>query len=280
MADQRMSLALSFIEGHPNSAARILEQHDLGTVARFITELPEALAVTLLQRMLPQYVSRLSRSLEVEQFIHLLNSMELSFSAAVLRHLPNGDRQRILARLPANRRAACTLLLSFTQDTVGAWLTPLVVTVPDDASISEALNFVRAAGEVVHSNYIFVVDRDRRLRGRISYVDMLRAEPGLSVDALMFTRCNHLLGRMSLQKAAEHTDWQTVDVMPVNNRNQQFIGVLRYVDLRLGLERMNTDAGKTGRIDPVTGIFEVYGNTLLALFNSLGDVIESDQRQP
>ena len=280
MSEEHLTLALSFIEAHPNSAARVLEQHDLDQVAELIELLPKPLATSLLQRMLPQYVSRLHRVVERSIFTDLLSEMELSFSAAVLRHLPFGDRQSCLARFPANRRAACTLLLGFSQDSVGAWLTPLAVTIPDDSLVSEALNYVRIAGDVAHSNYIFVVDRNRTLKGRVSYLDMLRSDPGLNVEALMVTRCHSLLGRMSLQRAAEHPDWQSVDVMPVNNRSHQFIGVLRYVDLRKGLERLKNSMGSQGGVDPVTGIFEVYGNTLLALFNSLGDVIESDQQKP
>lgn len=270
-------LALAFIEAQPDAAARVLEQHGLEDVAGLLAELPAEMRDRILQRMLPQYVSRLCRFLPDRDCAAYLSGLELSFTAAVLRYLPPADRNHILSVIPTNRRAPLSLLLSFSVETVGAWLTPLVVTVPVDYTVAEALHQIKVAGDVSHSDYLFVVDRDRRIRGRVNHIELLRADAALPITALLHTPCHSLLGRMSLFKAAEHSDWGKLDVMPVINRQHQFIGVLRHVDLRKGLELLKTSmSGKSGT-DPIAGIFEVYGNSLIALFHSLGDVIDSDQ---
>ncbi|MEX2132338.1 MAG: CBS domain-containing protein [Pseudohongiellaceae bacterium] len=279
MSVDESSLALAFIEAQPDAAARVLEQHPLEEVAAFLPEVPGHLHIRLIQRMLPQYVSRLCRLLAAPESARMLTHVELSFSAAVLRYLPAHDRNRVLAALPTNRRAALSLLLGYSEETVGAWLTPLVVTIPVDYTVAEALHQVKVSGDVVHSDHMFVVDRDRHLRGRISYLELLRADPGLNVSSLLHASCHTLIGQMSLLKAAEHRDWETLDVMPVNNRQQQFIGVLRHVDLRKGLELLKTSMSGESGTDPVAGIFEVYGNSLVALFHSLGDVIDSDPKK-
>ena len=274
--EQDSALALAFIAAQPDAAARALEQHSLDQVAEFLQQVPAEQHARLIQRMLPQYVSKLCRLLPAPENIELLAGVELSFAAAVLRNLPLTERNGMLVQMPANRRAALSLLLSFSEDTVGAWLTPLVVSIPSDYRVEEALHQVRITSDVVHSDHLFVVDRNRRLHGRINYVELLQADPALSVSTLLRSPCNALLGRMGLPKAADHPDWQQLDVMPVNNRQQQFIGVLRHADLRRGLEKMkNSMSGHRGS-DPMAGIFEVYGNSLIALFESLGDVIESD----
>lgn len=279
MTEKKNNLALAFIKTHPDTAASVLEKHDLDDVAEYLSGISEHDVAKLIQHMLPQYVGRLSRLLDARTMAAILANVELSFVAAVLRYLSAADRNKILAEFSTNKKAACFLLLSFTEDTVGAWLTPEVLTVPDNCLVEDALHYIKAAGEVVHSDSIFIVDRNRILKGRVNYLELSRAPLDSPVDTLMQTRCHSLSGRLSLQKAAEHPDWETLDAMPVNNRSQQFLGVLRHADLRRGLDQLDNSIDSSRSTDPLSGIIEVYGDSLLALFHTAGNVIESERKK-
>lgn len=279
MVDQESTLAIAFIRNHPAAAARTLERHDLAQVAEFISSLPRSCAAQLVPRLLPQYLGRLCGYLETSSIVELLAEQELSFVAAVMRYLAPEVRDRVLAGLSPKRRTACNLLLSFTDDTVGAWQTPLVATVPDDCQVSEALHHIRVAGELLHSDYVFIVDRERFLRARVRNVELLRAVPDLPIMEIAETGLHALPGRLSLYRAAEHPDWAGVDVMPVINRRQQFIGIIRHVDLRKGLEQLSAGALGSQAREPISGLLEVYGDAMLALFNSFGDTFDSGTRK-
>lgn len=277
MVDQQLSLSLAFIRSHPDAAARALERHDLESVARFVSGLPHAYSEQLIPRMLPRYLGRLCEILDEKTITGLLEKQDASFTAAVLRHLDSKKREKVLGKLAPGRRAASNLLLSFSSDTVGAWLTPMVATVPDDCSVEEALHHVKVAGEETYSDYVFVVDRDRFLRGRIRNLDLLRAEPDRPVTAIMEERLQAITARLSLERAAEHKAWAMVDVMPVNNRRSQFVGVIRHVDLRKGLEQLHQGVGNEilPEGDPLDEFLKLFGTSLLALFNTLGEALDT-----
>ena len=60
-------------------------------------------------------------------------------------------------------------------------------------------------------------------------------------------------------------------MIAVTNRNNQMVGVLRHVDLRKGLENLASTITKSSGSDPLTGIYEVYGSSLLALFRTISE---------
>jgi Mg/Co/Ni transporter MgtE len=276
MSDDLLSLTLAFVSGHPDAAARTLELHELPLVAGFLASLPEGDAAGLTRRLLPQYVARLHDHLKDKETADLLHSQDLSYIAAVLRCLEVKQRTKVLAHLPAKRRAPINLLLSFSSDTVGAWQTPLVATVPNDYQAGEALRHLKAAGDEARSDYVFVVDRDRFVRGRLRNLDLLRADPQREVGSIMTGNLASVTARLSLLRAAEHEDWAQVDVMPVNNRSGQFIGAIHHVDLRRGLEILNADLASRASQKSIDGLLEIYGESMLALFSSVGDAFDAE----
>lgn len=276
MSDQSLTLVFDFLQKHPEPAARILEQHDIQAVVRLITELPPFYVAAVFKRMLPHYTARLCKLMHETKAADCLGTLNPSSIAAILRYLSKPQRRKILRQLPQRTQSACQLLLKFSQNTVGAWMRPQVITIAHDFDVNEALNVIGQADEFIHADYVFVVDRSRSFKGRIHFSRLLRAERGQPVQMLVEPSCRTLTGHMSVQQTAEHSDWGSVDVMPVLNRNSQFIGVLRHVDLRKGLEHLNGKISRYPGQDPLTGIFDVYGHSLLVLFRSMSDIVESD----
>jgi predicted transcriptional regulator len=84
---------------------------------------------------------------------------------------------------------------------------------------------------------------------------------------------------MPLLQAAKLSCWEQGDVMPVTGTQQQFIGVLRHMDLRQGLRQHQVPRPReSGGNDPVSGIIDVYGKSLLALFDSVSNAVDSTDR--
>ncbi|WP_417317792.1 magnesium transporter MgtE N-terminal domain-containing protein [Emcibacter sp.] len=275
MSERKISLALAMLQDHPELAASTLEQHNAGEVAELLSQIPSTYAAPVLQRMLPQFTARVCRFLAPDTSAALISPLDNSMIASILRQMDKKLRNKILEELPFKARTGCELLLRFSEDTVGAWMTPHVITVTENSMAKEALNSMKDAEKVIQCDFIFVVDRNRSLVGRIHFADLLRTQPETNVNRLIQRRCQTLFGRSYLQNIARHKDWERYDSMPVVNRRQQFIGVLRHSDLHRGLTQLTTQITSLPGQDPASGIFEVYGQTLLALFQSVGDIIET-----
>lgn len=272
MPSRGIHLALAFVQSQPGPAARLLEQQSLEDVASFISEVPHTHAALLLERMLPQYTARLCELLGEDVCSGFLSRMETSLVAGILRYSKPDTRKVLKRGLPEKKRFACNILLSYATESVGAWMNPNATTLPADCSAGEGLSYLASIEDPVDMGQVFIVDREGILQGSIAGQALLRATAESSIQALMTVNPRSLLGRSTLVAARDNVGWKTRDLLPVVTRRQQFVGVLRRVDLRNGLDQMKSPVLKANSEGVATQIFKAYGSSLVALANTLGGV--------
>jgi len=233
--------------------------------------------VLVLERALPAFAAHLCALMPLEKVIPLLLELELARMVGILRYLDHDKVNAILQESPKSRRAACQMLMHFPLSSVGAWMVPNTAVVSSDFTVAEVLAFLKDATDETVSKYVFVVNREGMPEGRVSYLGLLKARPDLQVDRLMEQGAGMISGQMLLTQAAKLPCWDTGDVMPVVGGHHQLIGVLRHVDLRRGLQNQQQRARvQPGQHDPMSGIFDVYGQSLLALFNSVSNAVDNE----
>jgi Mg/Co/Ni transporter MgtE len=273
---EALTLALDFLDEHPDVAVRTLEQLDAVHVTDFLRQVPASYSVAVLKSSLPAFAAHLCSLLGVEASARLLLEQDVSRMVAVLRHLEHGFVDAVLKECPQARRQACHLLMRYTLDRVGAWMVPNTAVVTQDFSAADVLTFLKDATEETFGKYVYIVSRDGIPKGRISYLQLLKAAPDAMVASLMETDVNTISADLSLAYTVQLPCWSHGDVMPVVGLQQQFIGVLRHVDLRKGLHQLTGRPEASAHAgDPVSGIVDVYGKALLALFNTVTDVVEA-----
>ncbi len=271
MIDKKIDLALAFLERKPSAAARTLEQQPMEEVACFLNELPCACASPMLAQMLPQYAARIFLQLDPKLCAGFLDEMEVSQIAAILRYSKQNVRNKILSFISEKSKIACKLLLNYSEDSVGAWMTTQVAALPD-CSVDDALKRLTTEEISIDVSTLYVIDSERHLQGSISAADLLRADLNAPIMSVMQKKTAVLQGRSSLFSIQDHQGWKTLDTLPVLNRNHQLVGVLRHIDLRKGLEQIATTVKVHKNGDFISNICEVYGRTLLALFSSVGEM--------
>ena len=279
MNKEKIDIALSPLQTHPAAAAALLEQQPLQQVADFLGSLPHTQAAPVLAKMLPQQAARLCRLMPAATVAGMLSQLEASLIAAIMRHCGDELGRRLLDMLPDKTRLASRLLLNYSEDAVGAWMSVNVSTLPDDCGVEEALMRIAQEQSTIDLGASLVVDRDRYLKGVASHVDLLRAPADTPVSAVMRRAEDSISARTALKSAQENPLWAQQDSIPVVNRNHKLVGVLRHLDLRHGLEQISTSIMQPPGNDPVSNFFDVYGNSLLLLFTTLNDIARSKARQ-
>ncbi|MDY6981979.1 MAG: hypothetical protein SV422_02735 [Pseudomonadota bacterium] len=272
-----LTLAREFLDGHPDEALRILEQHDAQHVAAFLDTLPEAYAVLAFARALPSFAAHLCHAYGPEMSARLLLQQDVGRMVAVLRHLDHASADAILNECPIVRRQACLLLLHYPTRCVGAWIVPDVAVVASDFTVDETRRFLTEANAAACTKYVFVVSREGRPEGRIDHLALLQAHADQRIEWVMDKHVDSIPAQMPVAQAAKLSGWQDEDVMPVTGAQHQFIGVLRHADLRRALHQdvSATKASVAGG-DPLTGLVDAYGQSLLAVFSSVSGVVESE----
>jgi Mg/Co/Ni transporter MgtE len=274
---EALTLALDFLDEHPDVAVRILEQHDARQVATFLDTVPETYAVLAIGRTLPAFAAHLCHVFGTEMAARLLLQQDVGRMVAVLRHLDHAEVEAILDECPTSRRQACVLLLHYPVRCIGAWIVPDVAVVSSDFTVSEVLNFLKDANEVTCTKYVFVVNREGVPEGRISHLALLQGQADQRVEWLMEKPVESLSAQLLVAQAAKLACWRDDDVMPVTGAQQQFIGALRHADLRRGLHQgVDLEGPPVAGGDPLSGIVDAYGQSLLALFNSVSTAVESE----
>jgi len=272
MDEEKVDLALAFLQSQPGAAAAILERQPLEQVAEFLSSLPHTYGALVLEKFLPQYTARLCRYLEPTIAAGMLSAMDISLIAAVIRHCRSDQCRQLLELLPDNTRLATRLLLNYSEDAVGAWMHANVSTLPDDCSVEDAIGRIREEQLVLEIGFTLVVDRSRNLQGRVTLTELLRAPGTTALTAVMTRDSRSISARTALKSAQDNPLWREQDSIVVTNRNQKLVGVLRHADLRKGLEQISTSIIQPHGVEALGGLLEAYASSLLVLFATLGDL--------
>jgi len=279
MDEQRVDLALAFLQSQPGAAAAILEQQPMAQVAEFLSGLPHTYGALVLAKMLPQYTARLCRIFKPTIAAGLLSEMDISLVATIMRHCRSDLCRQLLELLPDKTRLACRLLLNYSEDAVGAWMSANVSTLPDECNVEQALTRIAEDRQAIDNGMSLVVDRQRHLKGTVTQVALLRAPTTTPITSIMLRSSESISARTALKSAIDNPLWADRDSIPVTNRNQKLVGILRHQDFRKGLAQISNQIGQPQNSDPIAGIFEVYGSSLLILFATLSDIVSSKSRQ-
>ncbi|MDH5513462.1 MAG: CBS domain-containing protein, partial [Gammaproteobacteria bacterium] len=166
-------LSLVFAETHPGDAARVLEHLPIDDATAFLKLLPVRLGAPVLRHMLPTTAAHCLEQLDDETAAGLVRDFDAQTGSAILRYVRQPQREQLIAQLPTAAALAFRLLLTYPEDTVGAWINPHCVAVTPETPVSEALERLRQSPESA-GTYMYVVDADRRLQGMAALTDLLR----------------------------------------------------------------------------------------------------------
>ena len=272
----REELVAAYLRLHPENAARLLESLSFDEVNAVLNAVDLATAAPVVSHMLPTYAARCVERQPPADGALLLERLGSQESVAVLRHLPNEHREAVLNALGPQWLMAFKLLLSYPTNTVGAWVEPRVLTLPDDCTAGEARDRIARSDQIAQAR-IYVLDRSRRLRGAVRGLALLQTGNRKKL-ATILEPADALWARDPLATAQEHSVWERHTEAPVVNRDEEFIGVISYADLRKAFRQVNRVADPSGdrEIAEVTELLKIGAGSL---WNSLGDLMRTDRRR-
>lgn len=263
--DRDPSLSLAFMRGHPAQAARVLETLPDAEAAALFQRAPARLGAVVLAAMLPRRAARCIEALDDARALEVLASMGTQPTVALLRHLPEARRQRLITGLPTGTALASTLLLGYTEDTLGAWADPDIITLTADTRVGDVIERVRQT-PATHA-WVFVTDAQQRLAGVVSLATLLHAPQGATLATLMQRPPAVLPANAPLSGAAAHPGWERGSTLPVVEPGERLVGALTHDALARALRRIAPAPAARDATVPVL-FARGYWHTLSGLFES------------
>jgi len=272
----REALVAAYLRLHPESAARLLESMPAEQANAVLNAVDVATAAPVVGHMLPTCAAACVERQPPADAAQLLERLGSRESVAVLRHLPSELRENVLSSLGPQWLMAFKLLLSYPINTVGAWIEPRVLTLPDDCTCGEARDRVARSEQATQAR-IYVLDRARRLRGAVRGLALLQVSSRKKVVTLL-EPAEALWAREPLATAQEHSVWERHTEAPVVNRDEEFIGVISYADLRKAFRQIHHVAGANGDRE-MAEVSELFAIGAGSLWRSIGDLIGNDRQR-
>lgn len=264
----------AYLRLHPERAARLLESMPVSQANAVLNAVDVATAAPVLGHMLPTYAAQCIEHQPPADGALLLEKLGSQEAVAVLRHLSAAQREAVLGSLGPQWVMAFKLLLAYPTGTVGAWVEPRVLTLPDDCTAGEARERI-ARSEHVAQARIYVLDRSRRLRGAVRGLALLQVSSRKKLTSIL-EPADALWARDPLAAAQEHVVWERHTEAPVINRDEEFIGVISYADLRRASRHASHGSVGNGDRD-LAEVTELIAIGAGSLWKSIGDLIRTDR---
>ena len=229
-------LTIAFLRAHPAEGARVLERLDTAEIGALWSALPGRVAAPVVARLTPRQAARSVDALADDNLVRLLRRMTTPSVAALLRHLPEARRARLIDELPAATGVACRVLLRYPEDSVGALANTDVFTALPGDSVRDVLARLKALRDDI-GDFLFIVDGERRLRACVRPASLLHVAGTMSIGAVDAVDVPALPAQAAPQSIRDHAGWTRFSTLPVVDRQGRLVGALRQSALVRVLEQ-------------------------------------------
>lgn len=102
---------------------------------------------------------------------------------------PAEDRDQLLGLLDARTRTEVNALLAYAEDEAGGLMNPRFARVRPDATVDEAIGYLRrqARRRIENIYYVYVLDEQQHLLGVVSFRELFAMDPAQSIRDIMHT---------------------------------------------------------------------------------------------
>jgi magnesium transporter len=213
LSDQRSSDIAAIVEVLDNEQRRLIfDVLDTTTSAEVLEKVDQACRAGLFEL------------LEEEEIGDLVAELDPDDAADLLAELPEQTRQRLLRRLAPDDAAEITELMTYSEDSAGGIMDPVLISVPDNATVAEAINKIRSA-EIDEDFYsVFVVDDDGKFIGDVRIRDLLTRPEDMRVSELTDRDSIYMVVQDDQERARNVFRDNDLIVVPVLDEDHILVG--------------------------------------------------------
>jgi Mg/Co/Ni transporter MgtE len=167
-----------------------------------------------------------------EEAARLLARMEPDDAADLIVDLDQERRIPILEAMPAPQQAKLRTLLNYHPETAGGLMSPDFFSLPDQTTVSDALDAVRTskvADEALVT--LFETDDEDRLSGTVSIVRLIKAHSSAKLRDISESDPVHIHADADIHTIQRRMSDFNLSTLPVVDDDQHLIGVITVDDV-------------------------------------------------
>lgn len=239
-SDDRDALLQAFQDLHPADAAERLATLSPEEVARYIELVGASQALTAFEFVPFEIQKESLLALPRSTVAELISLMSPDDRADLVEELDEKTQERLLSLIIKAERQNILKLITYPEDSAGAYMTTDYALLRPDATIRAALDQLRfqaTTKETIY--YVYVVDHARRLIGFVSLRDLIMARPDMQVTDIMHRNVISVRFDEDVEDVAKEMSHYDFLAMPVVDADARLIGIITYDDV---FDIMNEEA--------------------------------------
>ena len=219
-----------------------------------LVEVSDAVRESLIEAMNPAELVAAAETLEADEL------------ADIAPDLPPAVIEEVVQSLPAEERERLRAALSYPEGSVGALMDFDHVAVRDDVTLEAATRYLRRLDELPdHTDQLFVVDREQRLKGTLPLARLIVSDLHLHVAGVMVPESVKLYAEDKAEDAAAAFERYDLVSAPVVDADDKLVGrltvdaVVDYIRQR-SAESQLAEAGLRHEEDVFASVVDSFKN--------------------
>ncbi|HEY8393429.1 MAG TPA: magnesium transporter [Thermaerobacter sp.] len=219
-------------DAHPADLAEFVLELDAADRPRLIALLSAEQAALVVEELPPEVQSEVLTVLGRDRAVAVLGEMSSDEVADLIGELPPERAVDLLGLMREEEAADVRELLAYLDDTAGGLMTTEFVAVQDDVTAAEAIDVLRQlAPDAETVYYVYVVDREERLRGVLSLRELIVAPPDTRVRDIMRTNVITVPADMDQEEVARVVAKYDLLAVPVVDAEGRILGIVTVDDV-------------------------------------------------
>jgi magnesium transporter len=182
----------------------------------------------------------------------IVNNLFADDAVDFIEEMPANAVKRVLRNVSPEKRKVINQLLQYPEDSAGSIMTTEYIDLPENATVKEAFDFIRATGlnkETIYTCY--VIRPDRQLIGIVSAKNLMLSGLQDRIGDIMDSNPLFVLTTDDQEIVAGLFKKYSLLAMPVVDRERQLVGIITVDDIVEIIEEENTeDFEKMNALNP------------------------------
>ncbi|HXG04628.1 MAG TPA: magnesium transporter [Candidatus Binatia bacterium] len=227
--DDRLAAVLD--DAHPADVAGILRDRPLEDQVRLFRLLPPARAGAVLAELDDPTAHELMRSLDEHELSRILEQLPADDVVEVVEELPRAEAEKLLDLMEEEKSEEVQELLEYREGSAGRLMTREFVAVHENATVAQAIEYIRKSKSGDDAFYLYVVDDHEHLVGYVPLHRLLTADPVTPIRDIRIEDVESVTVDTDQEDVARLVQRYDLVQVPVVDANRRLLGTISVDDV-------------------------------------------------
>jgi magnesium transporter len=223
-AQDASALAALLREQRSSDIAEVVEVLDNEERRMIFDVLDKPVAAEVLEKVNEATRAELFDVLDKHELKAIISELDHDDAADLLAELPVEERGELLEGIPADESAEIKELMSYSDDSAGGIMDPLLISVHEGGTVGEAVNEIRDAEIDEDFFSVYVVDKSGRFLGDVRIRLLLTRPENTKIAELIDNDTVYVTVNMDQEEVRNVFSKNNLIVAPVLDENHRLVG--------------------------------------------------------